>query len=325
MRRHNRKNIIDWARESLEIEAQAILDFIPRLGKSFNQATDILFNCKGKVVATGMGKAGIIAQKFSATLSSTGTPSVWLHPAEAVHGDLGRVSKEDVVVILSYSGETDEIKLLLPFLKKIGSKIIGLTGNRKSFLSRHSDVILDVEVKREACPLGLAPTASTTLMLGLCDAISIVLQKIRGFKEKDFALYHPKGSLGRKLLKVKDCMRKGPANPIVGKKTTVSQVLLAITEARAGAAVVVDKRGKVIGIFTDGDLRRHLGKDGNLPQRKIEEVMTKAPVVVGRDILATEAMRILEEKRIDEVPVVDKSGKAVGLLDVQDLLKAGVV
>jgi len=325
VKKYNRKNIINWARESLEIEAQAILDFIPRLNKSFIQAIDILLSCKGKVVSTGMGKAGIIAQKFSATLSSTGTPSVWIHPAEAVHGDLGRVSKDDVVAILSYSGQTDEIILLLPFLKKIGSKIIALTGNRKSFLSLHSDVVLDVEIKREACPLGLAPTTSTTLMLGLCDAISIILQKVKGFKEKDFALYHPKGSLGRKLLKVEDCMRKGRANPIVSKNRTVSEVLLAITQARAGAAVVADKKGKVRGIFTDGDLRRHLGRDGNLPQRKIEDVMTKTPVVVSKDILATEAMRILEEKKIDEVPVVDKNGKAVGLLDIQDLLRAGVV
>ncbi|MBN2120970.1 MAG: KpsF/GutQ family sugar-phosphate isomerase [Candidatus Omnitrophica bacterium] len=326
MKKSSKKNIVSWAKETLNMEAQAILDLVRRLDKSFVRGVDTLFNCQGKVVVTGMGKAGIIGQKFSATLSSTGTPSIWLHPAEAVHGDLGRVLSNDVVVILSYSGETEEIKILLPFLKKIGSKIISLTGNKKSFLSQYSDVVLDVTVNREACPLGLAPTTSTTAMLGLCDAISTVLQKMKGFKEKDFAFYHPKGSLGRKLLlKVEDCMRKGKDNPTIDQDTSVSKTLLDITRARAGAAVIVDKNKKVVGIFTDGDLRRHLGKDPKLPKRKIKEVMTKNPTLVVKDILATEAMRILENKKIDEVPVVDKKGKAVGLLDVQDLLRAGVV
>ena len=326
MKKLNKRQIIKWAKDTLTMEAGAILDLQRRLDISFVRAVELLLSCKGKVVATGMGKAGIIGQKFSATLSSTGTPSLWLHPAEAVHGDLGRVAKEDTVVILSYSGETEEVKILLPFLKKIGAKIISLTGNKRSFLARYSDIVLDVSVLREACPLGLAPTTSTTVMLGLCDALSMVPQKMKGFKEKDFALYHPKGSLGRKLLlKVADCMRRGKDNPTVFEDALVSRTLLAITKARAGAAVVVDKKKRVKGIFTDGDLRRHLGKDPRLARRKIKEVMTKSPTVVREDMLATEAMRILEERKIDEVPVVDRKGRAVGLLDVQDLLRAGVV
>lgn len=320
------RKFLEWAKESLRIEAEAIRDIEKRLDSSFLKAVELMFNCKARVIVTGMGKAGIIGQKFSATLSSTGTPSIWLHPAEAVHGDLGRVTRKDVVVILSYSGETEEIKSLLPFLKKIGSKIIALTANRKSFLARYSDVILDVTVEREACPLGLAPTTSTTVMLALCDALSIVLQKRKGFKAKDFAFYHPKGSLGRKLLlKVEDCMRKGKANSVISENTSVSRALVAITQARAGAAVVVDKDKKLLGIFTDGDLRRHLREDPRLLKRKIREVMTEHPIVVRKDMLASEAMRILEKHKIDEAPVVDKKGRVVGLLDVQDLLKAGIV
>ncbi len=318
--------ILKAAKEILVLESEEVKILAGRLGENFVSAVSLLLKCRGKVVATGMGKAGIIAQKLSATLSSTGTPSIWLHPAEAVHGDLGRVLKEDLTVVLSYSGETEEVKVLLPFLKRIGAKIISLTGNKNSFLARYSDVSLDVKVSREACPLGLAPTTSTTVMLSLCDALAMVLQKMKRFKAKDFARYHPKGSLGRKLLlKVGDCMRKGKANPVINGSARVSQALIAITQARAGAAIIVDDRGKVIGIFTDGDLRRNLGKDPLLSKRKVNRVMTKNPVVFLKDMLAAEAMRILEEKKIDEAPVVDKQGQAAGLLDVQDLLKAGVV
>jgi len=243
-----------------------------------------------------------------------------------VHGDLGRATKDDVIVILSYSGETDEIKVLLPFLKKIGSKVISMTGNTSSSLARYSDAVLDVKVAREACALNLAPTTSTTVMLAMCDALSVVLQKLKGFREKDFAMFHPRGSLGRKLLlTVEDCMRKGKANPIVGGDELVSEVLVAITNARAGACVIVDAQRNVLGIFTDGDLRRHLESDSNLLKRRIAEVMTVNPRVVRADTLASEAMRILEEKKIDELPVVDDKGRVVGMLDVQDLLRAGVV
>jgi arabinose-5-phosphate isomerase len=236
------------------------------------------------------------------------------------------VTSDDAVIIISNSGSTEEIKQLLPLLKKIGARVIALTGNTKSILAKYSDAVLDVSVKKEACPLGLAPTASTTATLAMADAVSICLLELRGFKEKDFAFFHPGGALGRRLiLKVEDIMRKGPANPIVHEDKRVSQVLVKITQARAGSATVVDKNGRLKGIFTDGDLRRHLELDENLPKRKIKEVMTKNPTVVDKGMLAAQAMRILQEKKIDEVPVVDKNRRPVGLLDVQDLLKAGLV
>lgn len=319
-------NVIKRAKEVLDIEADSIRDLKFQIGKNFEKALNLILKIKGRIVVSGMGKTGIIAQKFSATLASTGTPSLFLHTAEAIHGDLGKVTSDDVVIIISNSGSSDEIKQLLPLLKKIGAKVIALTGNLKSLLAKYSDVVLSVCVKKEACPLGLAPTASTTATLAMCDAISICLLELKGFKEKDFAFFHPGGILGRRLLlKVEDIMRKGLANPIVNEEKRVSEVLLKITQARAGSATVVDKKGKLRGIFTDGDLRRHLGVDVSLPKRKIKEVMTPDPTVVKTGILAVEAMRILQEKKIDEVPVVDKFMHPVGLLDVQDLLKAGLV
>jgi len=319
-------NAIKRAREVLDIEAGAIKDLKPKIGKNFEKALNLILKTKGRVVVSGMGKTGIIAQKFSATLASTGTPSLFLHTTEAIHGDLGKVTSEDVVIIISNSGSTDEMKQLLPLLKKIGAKVVALTGNTKSILAKYSDVVLDVSVKKEACPLGLAPTASTTATLAMADAISICLLELKGFKEKDFAFFHPGGVLGRRLiLKVEDIMRIGQASPIVNEEKKVSQVLLKITQARAGSATVVDKNGRLTGIFTDGDLRRHLETDESLPKRKIKEVMTKNPTAVNKEMLAAEAMRILQEKKIDEVPVIDKNRRPIGLLDVQDLLKAGLV
>ena len=319
-------NIIKRAKEVLDIEAQAIDLLKNRLGKNFTKAIELMLKTKGRVIVSGMGKTGIIAQKFSATLASTGTPSLFLHTAEAIHGDLGKVTGEDIVVILSNSGSTEEMKQLLPLLKMIGSPIISLTGNLKSILAKYSDVVLDVSVTKEACPLGLAPTASTTATLAMADALAVCLLEQKGFKEKDFAFFHPGGALGRRLfLKVEDIMRRGGANPIVDEQRKVSEVLFAITRARAGSATVVDNKGKLKGIFTDGDLRRHLESDKNLPARAIKEVMTRNPTVVNKDMLAAEAMRILQAKRIDEVPVVDKHMRPVGLLDIQDLLKAGLV
>jgi arabinose-5-phosphate isomerase len=310
-------NVLKRAKEVLDIESGAIRDLKARLGNNFKTAVNIIFKTKGRA---------IVAQKFSATLASTGTPSLFLHTAEAIHGDLGKVTSEDVVIILSNSGSTAEMKQLVPLLKKIGCKIIALTGNVKSILAKYSDVVLDVSVKKEACPLGLAPTASTTATLAMADALAVCLLELKGFKEKDFAFFHPGGALGRRLLlSVGDIMRSGPANPIVKEGEKVSQVLLKITQARAGSATVVDTKGKLTGIFTDGDLRRHLEIDRDLALRRIKEVMTRNPTVVYRDMLALEAWRILREKRIDELPVVDKNRRPVGLLDVQDLLKVGLV
>lgn len=319
-------NILRRAKQVLDIEARSIVNLKKGINQDFKKAVQLILRSKGRVVVSGMGKTGIIAQKFSATLSSTGTPSLFLHMVEAIHGDLGRVTSSDVVIIISNSGSSEEMKQLLPFLKKIGSKIIALTGNTKSMLSKYSDVVLDVSVKKEACPLGLAPTASTTATLAMCDAISICLLELKGFKEKDFAFFHPGGLLGKKLLlEVKDIMRTGFSNPVVNENRKVSEVLVEITEARAGSATIVDKKGKLAGIFTDGDLRRHLEQDPNLTQRSVKEAMTKNPVTVTADMLAVEAMRILQEKKIDEVPVVDRRRHPIGLLDVQDLLKAGLV
>lgn len=314
------------AKEVFRIEAEAVAALANKLDHNFTQAVEAIYNCKGRVVVTGMGKAGIIGQKISATLSSLGTPSVWLHSAEAIHGDLGRVTKDDIVIALSNSGETEETKSLIPLIKKIGARIIAITGNRNSGLAKHSDLVLDVSVKREACPLGLAPTSSTTAMLAMGDALAVCLVEKKGFKEKDFALFHPGGALGKKLLlKVEDIMRKGKANPIVKEGAVVKDVLYAITEARAGAASVVDKYGRLSGIFTDGDLRRHLEANANLSARIVKEVMTRNPISIQPQRLAVEALRILEEKKIDELPVVDKQKKPVGMLDVQDVLRAGLV
>jgi arabinose-5-phosphate isomerase len=273
-----------------------------------------------------MGKPGFIAQKISATLASTGTPSLYLHPAEALHGDLGRVTKDDCIIAISNSGETEEIISLLPTVKKIGAALIAMAGNVSSTLARNSDCILDVSIEKEACPLGLAPTTSTTVMLAMGDALSVAVQAKKGFKIEHFALYHPGGSLGKKLLlKVSDIMRTGPANPLAGEDEFVRDVLLKITRARAGSAGVVNKKGILAGIFTDGDLRRHLRAKGDITRKKIKEVMTKNPITVTADTMAVDALSILQSKKIDEVPVVDRKGRPIGLLDIQDLLKAGLM
>lgn len=319
------QDIVQWASEALRIEADAVADLIPRLDGNFARVVDLLAACEGKVVTSGMGKAGIIAQKSSATFSSLGTPSVWLHLAEAVHGDLGRVEDRDVVVILSYSGETDELRTVVPILKIIGSTLVAITGRPNSYLGKYADYVLDVSVPKEVC-LDLAPTTSTTAMLALCDAIAVALQKLKGFEAHDFAKFHPKGSLGRKLLfRVEDCMRRGDRNPLVNPQTPVSEALLTITRARAGSCTIVGEDGVLLGIFTDGDLRRYLEKGYEVLNRLIGDVMTRNPIVVHADMLATEAMRTLEERKIDEVPVVDEAQRVVGLLDVQDLLEAGIV
>ena len=313
------------AREVLRAEAAAIMGLVPRLNADFDRAVDLIAACRGRIVVTGMGKPGLIGAKISATLASLGVPSLFLHPAEAVHGDLGRVTQEDVIIAISNSGQTEEITRLLPLIKKIGSALIAMTGNPKSELARHSDLILNVGVKKEACPFNLAPTASTTATLAMGDALSLAVLIKRGFKIEDYAFYHPGGSLGKKLLQVKDLMRMGEQNPIVTEGTAVKDVLLLITRSRAGSANIVDKRRRLVGIFTDGDLRRHMDSGIDILRRPVQEVMTKDPVTITRRQLAVEALKILKEKKIDELPVVDERHRPVGLLDVQDLLKAGIV
>lgn len=314
------------AKRVLQIERDAISSLIGRIDGEFEKIVNAVCKIKGRVIVTGMGKSGFIAQKISATLSSTGTPSHYLHPAEALHGDLGRVAKEDIIVALSNGGETEEIVKCLPIFKKIGVKVIAMVGNRRSTIAHKADYVLDASVKREACPLGLAPTSSTTAMLALGDALAVALLDKKGFKEKDFAFYHPGGILGKRLiLSVADIMRTAQANPVVKENTPIRSVLLAITRARAGSASVVDKRGRLVGIFTDGDLRRHLRQSPDIINKKVRDVMTKNPVTINKDKLAAEAFEIMSSRRIDEIPVVDAKKKPVGLLDVQDLLKAGLV
>ncbi|MDP2654858.1 MAG: KpsF/GutQ family sugar-phosphate isomerase [Candidatus Omnitrophota bacterium] len=316
---------LEEAKHVISIEAQAVKDLARRLDARFLKAVDLIVKCEGRVITTGMGKTGIIGRKIASTFSSTGTPSIWVHSAEAVHGDLGQVTRRDVLMVLSNSGETEETTRLLPLIKKIGCKTIALTGNVKSSLGRFSDVALDVGVKTEGCPLGLAPMASTTVMLVLGDALAACLILRKGFRKEDFAFYHPAGALGRRLLlKVEDIMRKGGDYAAVGEGMAVKDVLFSITRARCGSACVVDGKRRLTGIFTDGDLRRHLKTDKDLLGKKVSSVMTRKPTAIGRDKLAVEAFNLLKDRKIDELPVVDSSGRCVGLLDIQDLLKAGL-
>ncbi|MFH1227209.1 MAG: KpsF/GutQ family sugar-phosphate isomerase [Planctomycetota bacterium] len=296
----------------------------PAMRNAFKRVIGLMINCKGRVVVTGMGKAGIIGEKISATLASTGTPSLFLHPAEAYHGDLGRVTRDDVVLALSNSGETDEIIRLLPSLKKIGAKIISITGSGKSLLGRHSDLVLEIGRIKESCEWGMVPSASTTALLALGDAIALTVIKNRRFSKEQFAFYHPGGELGRKLLKVRDVMRTGKRHPVMNQKRNVRQALTAITKSRAGAVSVIDGNKKLVGIFTDGDLRRHIGRDPAVINQPLEKVMTRHPTVINQDKLLTEALRILRDKKIDELPVVDAKGRSVGMLDVQDVLSVDI-
>ncbi|MBF0488991.1 MAG: KpsF/GutQ family sugar-phosphate isomerase [Candidatus Omnitrophica bacterium] len=314
------------AAEVINIEAQAIKGLLKHLDANFTQAVGLMAQCQGRVIITGMGKTGIVGRKIAATLSSTGTPSVFMHSAEAVHGDLGQVTSKDVLVVISQSGETEETTRLLPLIKKIGAKTIAITGKFNSTLAKHSDVVLNVGVEKEGCPLGLAPMASTTATLVMGDALAACLIDRKNFRKEDFALYHPGGSLGRRLLlKVEDIMRKDRDLAKVKSSMKVKDVLLAITKARSGCACILDAKEKLVGVFTDGDLRRHLEKDTQVLSRTVEEVMTKKPTTITKDQLAAEAFDILKTKKIDELPVVDKNHKLVGLVDVQDLLKAGLV
>lgn len=316
-----------YARSVIQAEAAAVAGLLDRLGDEFEEAARLVFACPHTVVLSGIGKAGIIAQKISATLCSTGTPSIFLHAAEAIHGDLGRVREDDLCMVLSYGGETDEVTRLLQQLKKMGVRIIGMTGRPDSTLGRHADVVLDLGEIEEACPLGLAPSATTTAMLALGDALALTVLKMRGFQAEDFALYHPGGSLGRKLLKVEEVMRKGDDLPVARDDLTIREVLLSLTriKRRSGAAVLVDARGKLTGIFVDADLRRLLERgDADVLDRPIAEVMIRDPKRVQIGLLASEAFHVINQYQIDELPVVDSGGKAVGLIDVQDLIAVGL-
>ncbi|MEW6357047.1 MAG: KpsF/GutQ family sugar-phosphate isomerase [Planctomycetota bacterium] len=314
---------IEYVRKVILTEAEAVRSLARHVGKSVKEAVDLIFTCKGRVVLTGMGKAGIVGQKISATLASTGTPSYFLHPAEAVHGDLGRIVRQDVVLALSNLGETEEILRLLPAIHRIGAKIIAITGNPQSDMARHSDVVIDLGKIEEPCPLGLAPSASTTAMLALGDALALTVLRKRKFGKEEYAFYHPGGGLGRKLLLVDEIMRPADENATVLAKTPVRNAIANISQTGkrgSGAVCVVNRSGRLLGIFTDGDLRRNLQKDTAFLDRPIETVMTARPKTVRKGSLAADAYKILHEFRLDEVPVVDAKGRFVGMVDVQDLL-----
>ena len=312
----------DIARKVLEIEAQAIRDLIPRIDGAFERAIEILFACTGRVVVTGMGKSGIIGQKISATLASTGTPSLALHPADAIHGDLGRIVKGDVVVAVSASGDTEEIQALLPALKRMAVPLVAMTGNGRSALAAAAEVHLDVSIKQEACPLGLAPTASTTAALALGDALAMALLERRGFTVEDFAVLHPGGRLGRKLLRVEDLMHTGEQVPRVTADTLMKDVLFEMTRKRLGFTTVVDGDGRLVGMISDGDLRRQMERHGyTLLDLRAEECMTRHPVLIPRRELATRALALMEERKITSLIVADDHGVVEGVLHLHDLWK----
>jgi arabinose-5-phosphate isomerase len=320
----------DQAKRVLKIEADAVAALIDRIDERFEQAVEIILDCKGRVVVTGMGKSGLIGKKIAATLASTGTPALFLHPAEGIHGDLGMVTRGDTVIALSNSGETEEIARMLPSLKRLGIKIIALTGNTDSTLAKNSDVVIDVGVKEEACPLGLAPTASTTATLAMGDAIAVALLDKRGFREEDFACFHPGGALGKRLLlRVRDLMHIGDAIPAVSEATLIKDAIYEISSKKMGVTSVLDGAGKLVGVISDGDLRRWIErteKTGeNLLAKKAKDIMTKNPKVTNREALAAEAVAIMERNSITCLIVTDHDAKPEGVIHLHDLLKAGVV
>ncbi|HEX2971101.1 MAG TPA: KpsF/GutQ family sugar-phosphate isomerase [Tepidisphaeraceae bacterium] len=319
------ETIRQFAGQVIETEAVAVRQMAGAINESFERAVRLILNCRGTVWTSGMGKAGFIARKLAATMSSTGTPSYFLNPGDALHGDVGSLRAGDVVLILSYSGESDEIVRMLNVIKKLGHPIIALTGSETSSLARFSDVLLRMGKVEEACPLGLAPSATTTAMLSLGDALALTVMKLRHFTAEDFAVFHPAGQLGRKLIKVKEAMtfRKGENLPVASERLTVGQVLAETSriKRRSGAVILVDSQGKLSGIFTDGDLRRLLtDRNGTTLSRPVSEVMKRNPKVINAECLASQAMALMKEYRIDEVPVVDDENRPVGLIDVQDLV-----
>ena len=313
------KNVID-------IEQSAVLNLKNKIDDDFAKACQLLFDCEGRIVVIGMGKSGHIGNKIAATLASTGSPAFFVHPGEASHGDLGMITQKDVVLALSNSGETSEVTTLLPVIKRINVPLISMTGNPKSTLSRFANVNIDTSVEKEACPMNLAPTASTTVALVMGDALAVALLDARGFTENDFALSHPGGSLGRKLLlKVEDIMHKGELVPIVSQKTPLSEALLEMTEKRLGMTCIVDEDNKLVGIFTDGDLRRTLAQSVDFKTTPISQVMTTGGKTIGADRLAAQALQIMEQNAINALIITDTQNHPVGALNMHDLLKAGVV
>jgi arabinose-5-phosphate isomerase len=314
------------ARKVLQTEASAILALVPRLDERFARAVDLLHECKGRVILTGMGKSGIICQKIAATFASTGTPAFFLHPAEAIHGDLGVVRSDDVVVALSYSGETGEVLRLLERIRRLGAKLVAITGKPSSTLAKAADIALDCSVTEEACPLNLVPTASTTAALAMGDALAMALLTAKGFKEEDFAHLHPGGELGKKLMRVESLMQTGEKCPIVRAAANLRDVIYEMSSKKLGMTCVVDERNRLLGIITDGDLRRHMSKPEGLFDRTAEALMTRNPVVVDGSMLAAEALNIMESRKITSLVVVGGADRTVeGVVHLHDLWRTGLV
>ena len=310
----------------IQVETQAVAALANRINDNFVIACKLMFNCKGRVVVTGMGKSGHIAGKIAATLASTGTPAFFVHSGEASHGDLGMITRQDVVLALSNSGETEEVLTILPIIKRLGVPLIAMTGNPASALAKFATIHINVAVEQEACPLGLAPTSSTTAALVMGDALAVSLLEARGFTRDDFALSHPGGSLGKRLLlMVSDIMHVGEKIPSVPESALISHALLEMTEKKLGMTTIVDADNRVTGIFTDGDLRRMLSRNLDVHKIAITEVMTLNCIVILADILAAEAMQIMEQKKINALIVVDEQHRAVGALNMHDLVRAGIV
>jgi arabinose-5-phosphate isomerase len=320
-------SVIDIAKKVLETEAEAVNALIEKLGSNFEKAVEIIYHCRGRVVVTGMGKSGIVGKKIAATLASTGTPAFFLHPAEATHGDLGMVTSDDIIIAISNSGETEEIIELIPFLKRFNVKLISITGNPESSLSKSADVTLDVSVKKEACPFGIVPTASTTATMAMGDALAVALLMKRGLKEQDFAFFHPGGRIGKKLfVRVKDLMHTGDEIPSVGMKTPMSKTVVEMSSKRLGHTVVIDDNGMIAGIITDGDLRRGIEKwGGKLFEMTAGEVMTKNPKTISEEELAVKALSIMESYSITALIVPDKDRRVVGIIHLHDILRKGIV
>ena len=318
--------IIEQAKRVLMIESKAIASLVDRIGENFVHAAELIYRCSGRVVVTGMGKSGIIGKKIASTLASVGTPALFLHPAEGVHGDLGMVTRGDVIVCLSNSGETEELLKLLPVIKRFNIKLIAITGNTKSTLAKNSDVVLDASVDEEACPWDIVPTASTTASLAMGDAIAIALLDKKGFKKEDFALFHPAGSLGKSLLlTVNDLMHKGDAIPIVRENAPLKDIIYEISSKKLGVTTVVDGKRVLKGIVTDGDLRRLLEKGKDVFEIKASEIMSKNPKTIDKDELAAKALQIMEQYSITSLLIVDGKNSPTGIVHLHDLLKAGVV
>jgi arabinose-5-phosphate isomerase len=318
---------IDVARKVLKTEAEAVLGLIEKLNSDFGKAVDIIYSSKGRVVVTGMGKSGLVGKKIAATLASTGTPAFFLHPAEASHGDLGMVTERDIIIAISNSGETAELIGLIPFLKRFGIKLISMTGNPRSTLAKASDIALDISVKEEACPMGIVPTASTTATMAMGDAVAVALLMKRGLCEKDFAFFHPGGSIGKKFfIKVKDLMHTGDRLPTVSLDTPMSKAVIEMSSKRLGHAIVLDKDGRISGIMTDGDVRRGLEKwGGKLFDLTAKEIMTRNPKTISSEELAAKALSVMEGSSITALIVSDEEGIPAGIIHLHDILKQGIV